>query len=136
MSHIHELQSYVLLGLNATAANLRKSIFTLANNISLSAFTVYLVTINPWLSGANPIYDIEDNGKYLGGVPDPTLANPLGNHGANPLYNQGYDDTSSVGSGGSVLIGVEDTEDFRGFQGAGHHVCCLVYFLLAGRMNA
>jgi len=47
-------------------------------------------------------------------------SNKFSGEGANPMYNLEdftikEDDVSSVGSGDSVLVGVEDTEDFRNY---------------------
>lgn len=53
-----------------------------------------------------------------GGVPG---SNKFAGEGANPMYNlsDSYlrnDDASSVGSGDSVLVGVEDNPDFKGYS--------------------
>ena len=67
-------------------------------------------------AGANPIWTVDGDGEG----PAARMSAAAG-AGINPLYYGGdggdYDAYSSAGSGDSVLIGVEDNQDFRDYEG-------------------
>lgn len=76
------------------------------------------------MAGANPIWTAEDDDDAAGGgkVVAGDLGNPMvtgAGAGINPLYKddrRGYDNYS-MSSGDSVLIGVEDNQDFKDYKG-------------------
>ncbi|TRY80661.1 hypothetical protein TCAL_16764 [Tigriopus californicus] len=73
-------------------------------------------------SGANPIFNIEDDIADFGNAPYQT-DNPLGKNIQSAYADNGREfDASSLGSGDSVLIGIENQAEFKNYEGQSRNI--------------